>query len=344
MFTIRTHALERRLQYEGANEREWQYIIRHRRAETVAAVLEEIRSAVRLSALAKTVLSHPWREAYRGLDPGDQLLPVRQHGTKITRGDTGSYYLASPSICYIAVGTGSVVTTVSPSEVQFKRVREIDGPFEIPVPTRIARILRNARAELSAAARSDATKRRVIAANQGPEPAPRDWNLQIPRWLRRKSGASWTILLVDVHGDGNDLANRVCGRLAEASLGNPPDRILVEGTRALALVTLLRDLRERLRKTNVVCLPDLAAIPSGFRWHRIIGCCRPTSGKVLMILGPKTARTLIDMVELAYPADPINRRLLAPGRVFRLTLGPSDDNRQVLRVEYVTTIPSLTYA
>ncbi len=341
-FTIQMHALERRLQYEGASAREWQYIIQNKRAEIVDAVLEELRSAKHLSAIAKTVLSHPWREAHRGLDPGDRLLPAHQHGTKITRGDTGSYYLASPSVCYIAVAAGSVVTTICPNEAQLRRVREIDGSFEIPVHApRITRILEDARTEISIL--RNATKTHVIAANQSPAPVMRDDFFQIPRWLRRKPGASWKILLVNVLGDGNELAGRVCDGIAETSFGGPPDKILVEGSSALALVNLLQALRERLRETHVIRLPDLESVPAGFRWARIVGCCRPTSGKVLMILSPKTGQALVNMVERAHPADPIDTRLFFPGQIFRLALGRSDENRLILRVEHVAHVPSLTH-
>lgn len=340
MFTIQTHALERRLQYEGASARERQYIIQNKRAEMVAAMLEELRFAKRLSSRAKTVLSHPWREAHRGLDQGDQLLPVSHHGTKITRGDTGSYYLASPSVCYIVAGTGSVVTTICPNEAQLKRVREIDGSFEIPVhASRITRLLEEAREELSLL--SAATKSHVLAANRSPTPLMSGDRLLIPRWLRRKQGASWKILLVDIHGEWNDLADRVAASIAQPSFGGLPDRILVDGSHAFALVTLLQSLRERLRETRVIRLPDLAHVPKRLRWSRIVGCCRPTSGKVLMILGPKTGWVVTDLVERAYPVNPIDRRLLVPGRIFRIALARSDENEPALHVEYASAALSL---
>lgn len=332
IFRISTHAIERRLEAEGATPDQAVRLTRKFRREAEEVIWNDLSRALPLSRDARQIFIHPAR-----LNPVPRryrLTSHERHGRSSSRRPTTiGEYLIVDGICYV-IDSGIVATTIVPDPLQMESIERIDGFRVANDPVRLLPLLEQLEIRAKPIGPPPSSGTREIPAAEYGRCLPRP-ELPVPRWMK-KPDARWIVAVVndmDANGEARRLAAKVRAEYGDVW----PQPVLCDtGSPTVAeTIATIAPGKRRLVVRDIPVPPRFspkavrAGIPMGLlRWWRDILPERgmaPSGHKLLTLATEPFASAILSLVELdgEYPfEDPSS----APA-LLRIRWRPEHDDR-----------------
>jgi|GEM_PF-6671883 len=335
-WSVSYHAMERRLEAEGASAAQIWQILEDDPDRIREAIAEEMESAVQLSVCARRLLMDPGREANLGKKYGSARETARGRRSpkfRPKRRGRGDYFY-NGNIVYVANGR-NIVTAIIPTANQAETLSEwVDVPHIKPMQ-RLVRI-----DEEVPSGRFDVLRESFGRISMVRERLPvctsafHGSSMPVAKWLT-KPRAEWTLLVA--HEQNRRTTIRDMLRMVRALAPGQRPSVLVE--RYLNLPRLVPSPADPehptclrlIPVTGIDCSYMVREKPTTYlrRWWRRLQKLSPTGGRLLMVVAPDTARMVLEL------ADAQNRTawreqlgLLSPGSAISLSwiTGPRGTN------------------
>lgn len=336
---IRLHAMERRLEAEGATPAQIFHTLRNDADRLKEAIRDELSEAVQLSIYARRLFMDPGREAYLGRRYGSARSTIGRgrkadlirivNGRAVrkiipTRRGRGDYFYTG-HVVYVVSGR-LIVTAYIPNTNQAETLdRLVDMPHRKP--------LRHLACALEECQPIDpvtesgneshiVSMRDILPQEIGVFRGP--FEMPLPKWML-KDGADWTMLVA--HEQGARATLRDLFRMLRINAPGKRPSVYVE--RSTNVVNwLMSELKpdgsvgmRLIPMPGVNCPYMPSAGPNTYirRWWRRMQKTSPEGGRLLMVVSAETARMVLELVDaknrMAWRG---NRRLFESGSTINL--------------------------
>lgn len=326
--SIKWHAALRRLQAEHASEEEAAWALENFFGIAAELMTAELKQAVPMTPEARRIFIHPGREEKLGLVKSADYFnrSGRRVKSRNNRRNEGTYFWTGDVV--MVLDRNVLVTCIIPDTNQIETLYDVmpETREQKPRMRSIVEAARKAAEFLEPVSR--VYRKEPAAVYQANRRA--DFTRVPPpsaKWLK-KSGASWTVLVVDDLQNANELARRAANKLREDAGSGYPTVFVeqVECRTAKAIFDRMQSSKSmRARKMPEMPVIDWSkqaeALPNSTRkwWEEMLEAGQQ-QGKLLCVVTPETAKAIL---ETAFgSSDAAWRRrtdACKPGKCFKIS-------------------------
>ncbi len=325
---VSSHAIERRLQCEGATPEEIAWFMDNPglRRYVIKVIREEYERSLEMTPEARRIYIHPGREAVRGLVRPNRYFT--RDGHKLiadSRRQNGEQYYFAGNVIYV-VDHGAIVTVLAPEQ------RNIETLFQV-MPE--ARALEESTIEIVKSAKEWMKTHvlRVEPDNCVSEvrqlPRPRNFKREAPpvaRWMQ-KPDDFMTILVVDDGEDATIDLRSAYARLREemsasfTAFMEDADCLVLKALRAKATASKTLKFRDLPPLPGIVWGEVSTELPNSARkWWQDMLDAGQAQGRLVCVMTPETARAVLEIADGSSYAAWRRSSALNPGNLLRLCL------------------------